>query len=228
MPIGGVFVFLGDTEDYGKILVHFDGDFKRSKSQILQASSEGSFSIDTPTIAPTLTTPPTVSLHPSLLPTMTELPTYMKQIVTLLINFDTYSSVTLSWRISTMEGVVVVDAPRGTYTPFDGDAVIEIVELDANRNYTFSIVDRDGICCSTGEGFAAIYLGASVNPSEVLLWEQGDFTFSRSQMFSTDPNTAFERTLRPSTAPSFSPAPTGSAAPSVSFVNIVLRLRFDR
>jgi hypothetical protein len=158
---------------------------------------------------------------------MTDSPTISKQIVTVLINFDTYSSVTVSWRISNTQIEIVKEVPRGTYTPFDGDQAIETVELELNRVYVFSIIDRDGLCCDTGNGYAAVFFGDSVNASDVLVWDDGDFEFSRSQLFTVSSNATFERTLSPSHAPTKSPAPTMTSAPTVPLVNIVIRLNLD-
>jgi hypothetical protein len=222
-------VFLGGEEDYSRILVSMDGNFEFTFSQTFQVTEDGTSSIPAPTSTPTATAPPSKSWPPSFSPTMTNSPTLSKQIVTVLINFDTYSSVTLSWRIANTNTQIeiVKEVPQGTYTPFDGDQVIETVELDLNHIYVFSIVDRNGLCCDTGNGYAAVFFGDSVNASNVLVWDDGDFEFSRSQLFTVSPNATFERTLSPSRSPTSSPAPTMTAAPSIPLVDIVIRFNFD-
>lgn len=157
------------------------------------------------------------------------MPTNTLQKITLLINFDTYSSVSVSWSISTFDGKVVNETSVGKYGPFDGDVVTESIALQVGRDYVFTIRDAvgDGICCKTGEGYVEIYLGTDVSGDKVLLYDRGDFGFERAQNFSVSDDSSFIATQSPSAAPSASHLPSRSLVPTSSFVIVVVQIRFD-
>lgn len=218
------FLFLGDAEDYSSILAFVTGDFVNSTKVNFLASPDEVMSFNKPTTAPSLSFPP------SALPTVSLGPTQVMQPVTLLINFDTYSSVSLSWKISTIDGELVTSAPMGTYTPFDGDEVTETFDLILGDEYVFSVFDSvgDGICCDKGQGFVAIYFGTEILRDKVLLWQPGDFGAGNSQPLTVSLKSTFVISPSPTATPTLSPAPTITVAPTLSLVDIIVQIQFDR
>ena len=222
--LGSVLLFLGQVEDFDRVLAFVDGDFGSFITVEFVASRDSVLLLDHPTANPSTT------LFPSSTPTNSPRPTGVMQPVTLLINFDTYSSVTLSWEITTVDGNVVKKAPIGTYTPFDGDVVAETFNLQSGGKYVFSVLDSDadGICCTTGDGYLALFWGDTVNRDRVLFWDSGEFGAGRSQQFRVSLRSTFALTPAPIDSPSGSPAPTSTAAPSHLLVDVVVEFHFDR
>jgi hypothetical protein len=223
-PTGNVFVFLGDSVDYNRILFYHDGLFEAVVNSIFNAATVGAFAFAFPT------TSPSGSYAPSSMPSLTGMPSGVLQTITLLINFDTYSSIAVSWLVSTPDGKVVKQAPKGTYGPFDGDVVTETIVLELGRDYIFTIRDDggDGICCNAGEGYVEIYFGTDLSVDEVLLYDLGDFVYGRSQYFKVSSDATFVVTQPPSAAPSISQAPSLSIFPSSAPVDVIVEIQFDR
>lgn len=216
-------MFLGIDVDYSKILSKVDFSFGFMANSTLNAIN-AVFAIDPPTTSPTSTNPPSTT------PTLTSMPTNVLQNVTLEINFDTYSSVSVSWRLARVDGKVIKEAPLGTYGPFDGDAITEEFALELGGTYLFTIHDNqgDGICCKTGEGHAAIYFGTNSSTDEVLLYDRGDFLYERSQFFTVSSNDTFVATQSPTAAPTSSNVPTTSISPSnAAMVDVIVVIQFD-
>lgn len=188
------------------------------------ASSDEVMSFNKPTATPSLSVPP------STLPTASLGPTHVSQPVTLLINFDTYSSVSLSWKITTIDGELVKSSSMGTYTPFDGDEVTETFDLALGGEYIFAVYDSvgDGICCDKGQGFVAIYFGTEIVRDKVLLWQPGDFGTGNSQPFTVSLKSTFVISPSPTATPTLSPAPTITVAPTISSVDVIVLIQFDR
>lgn len=89
-------MFFGSEIDYGSILAFVAGDsFTDDVSVSFVAFSNATFAFDSPTASPS------GSLMPSMLPSLSQMPSQTLQIITVLINFDTFSAVGVDWRILT-------------------------------------------------------------------------------------------------------------------------------
>lgn len=154
-----------------------------------------------------------------------------KQNVTVLINFDTFSSVNVSWRIFELNNSnrIVHAVERGSYTPLDGDVIAEVVSLELGAEYVFEMHDTggDGICCEQGEGYVEIYFGTEIASDQLLIFERGDFTNFTSHIFAVRPDSTVTVTTSPSAPPSVSVVPTTSIAPSFAMIDIVIQIQFD-
>jgi hypothetical protein len=221
--VGGIFVFLGVEADYSSILAQVDFSFGPMSNSTFNVTREAAFVVDAPTMSPTYT------IAPSMIPTLSSMPTNVLQNVTLLINFDTFSSVSLSWRIIRSDGKVVKEIKAGTYGPFDGDIITEEMVLELDGIYVFTIRDDtgDGICCNAGDGYAAIYFGTNSSANEVLLYDRGDFQYERSQLFTVSRKATFVATQSPSSTPTSSNAPSASLAPTSTTVDVIVEIQFD-
>lgn len=214
---GNVFVFMSDIPDYDNVLAYVDEPFNTTTTnRSFTVSEENLLPFELPTNPPSDLTSKTAT----------------KQNVTVLINFDTYSSVEIFWRIlkvGAASNVRVHEVLFGTYTPFDGDAVTDVVTLELDEDYIFEIYDvkGDGICCSTGEGYIEIYFGTELSVNGLLMFDRGDFGFFGSQNFTVATDATISVTESPSTAPSSSVSPSGSASPTVPMIDIVIQIQLD-
>jgi hypothetical protein len=87
--------------------------------------------------------------------------------------------------------------------------VTETFHLPPNQVFEMHMFDSygDGLCCTAGYGYYAIYLGKDMEIQAVK--SDGEYTFGEVQIFDTIPPT-----MEPSTAPTSSQTPTLSALPS--------------
>lgn len=221
-------VFLGDKTDYNRVLAYIDGNFLSFATADFTVSEEAMVQYNPLTAAPS----------PSPLPFVPEPPPSPEkpQNVTVVVNFDTFSSVVVGWVIYVNSPgnngslPTVYGVPPGTYGPFDGDMVTEVVTLDLGVDYAFEIYDLsyDGICCATGEGYAEIYFGNEIVSDNLLLFDRGDFGLSSLQNFTVSRNATISITESPSVAPTSSAAPSTSLSPTVSMVDIVIQIQLDQ
>lgn len=224
---GNVLIFLGNTTDYNSVLAYVDGLFLTDASTTFTISEEGVIPFDSPTSAPS-ELDMSLSSYPSFSPTLMA---SAKQNVTVLINFDTFSSVDIAWTIEQQgSGRVIYEVSFGTYGPYDGDVITEIVALELNGEYVFQMFDlgNDGLCCDSGEGYAEIYFGNEVVMDQLLLFERGDFTNSSIPLnFTVSPDATISATDSPSSAPTLSASPSTSISPTVPMIDIVIQIQFD-
>jgi hypothetical protein len=214
-------MFLGTKVDYSNVIAYVDGFYLFETWVTFTVSDEGVIAFSSPTPAPS------ESASPSYSPT-TKSPTTN---VTVLINFDTYSSVEISWRILEIDtGRVVREAPIGTYGPFDGDIITDTILLELDGKYTFEVSDQagDGLCCSKGEGYVEIFFGTETLADRIILFDRGDFTFSNSQNFTVSLDATIPVTQSPSSTPTTSAPPSASVAPTVPMIDIVIEIRLDQ
>jgi hypothetical protein len=218
-PNGEFFIFLGVHVDFTQVLVNFDGDFKSFVNTTFKLATRSTYSVMAPNMSPTF------SQIPTELPTQTSFPTGDPQVVTLFIQLDTYSSVDISWDISTPDGRLIKRVRRGAYNPFEHRNVTEVITLEQDAEYVFSIHDEggDGICCESGYGYMAIYYGRERTPKNLLLYDRGDFAYDHNQSFVV----AKPVSSTPSVYPSpFSITPSSSITPTSTVIEIIIQLRF--
>ena len=129
--------------------------------------------------------------------------------VTLLLHFDTYP-VQTGWRLRVQGGRTIKRVDEGDYGPFVGENITTTVLVPYNENITFTLYDSngDGMCCENGQGFAILYWGSVPDDDQILVYDTGDFRFSRSWDFVSLANQTFALTMVPSPVPSVTPAPS--------------------
>lgn len=222
---GSIIVFLGAEINYSNVLAYVDGRFLTSSTATFTISKEGVVPYSAPTSSPTQS-PSAESRSPTLSPIQSQ-----QQNVTVLINFDTYSAVSIDWYILNLDtGRIVYSVGRGSYSLLDGDMITEVVSLNLDGDYTFEMYDvgGNGICCDQGEGFIEIYFGTELRADRLLMFDRGNFTSATFQNFTVSLDNTITVTSSPSTTPTASISPTTSAAPSAPMVDIVVQIHLDR
>lgn len=224
---GYVTIFLGDAIDYSKVLVALEPDFEYSGVQ--------SFFVDPSATITAMPPSEPTTMSPSVAPTIFTPPTSATVQVTVFIKFDTYPIYT-SWSIEDTEGNRV--AAGGPYSPFVGPDTTQVVDLIPNEAYVFTIKDvnfdfrrrpipGNGLCCDEGEGAALVYFGGQVQLNQVLVYDDGRFTNSRSHTFVASPSSTFEISSPPSSVPTATYSPSASSSPTATTQVVLVQIQMD-
>jgi len=155
-------------DEKGSLILDKSGDFSDSTSFKFVAG-------DLKSLAPTLSSPPTTSPRPS----------DDQFTLTIVMQFDQWSSETGFSISSTDSGTVYYDWPAGTfYEPFG--LSVEQIQLPLGMDVTFTVTDTggDGMCCLYGDGSFKIFAGEDIEDnSAILVSDSGDFEKETSVSF---------------------------------------------
>ncbi|EJK70971.1 hypothetical protein THAOC_07628, partial [Thalassiosira oceanica] len=102
--------------------------------------------------------------------------------LTLVLQLDEYSSET-SWSLESPDGTMAYTMQRGHYESYASNKKVETIQVPPGR-YRFRITDErgDGICCSAGNGYYAMYEGNGLTGTQ-LFYGAGNFGDEAEHIF---------------------------------------------
>ncbi len=157
----------------------------------------------TPSLPPTVSRAPTLSLIPSSMPSLSIAPTISDVPVTIVIRFDRYPS-TIGWAVYEDDSkqneqldvskAVPIASKFGYSNSYSFDFAYENVYLKSSSDYKFLIYDTNGngICCNAGTGYYFLYYGEidestkdTMEERKNMMFHLGNFGSSIIHSFST-------------------------------------------